>query len=70
MPYTELPMKHQTLQPFLLIIYGVMCCGLRRAGAKQHERGVCEAPAGVVLFEGKALHIMYQVHDQCPIIKR
>jgi len=41
----------------LLLIYGVMCSGLRRVGAKQHERGVCEAPAGVVLFEGKALHI-------------
>jgi hypothetical protein len=54
-------MKYQTLPQILLLIYGVMCCGLRRVGAKQHERGVCEAPAGVVLFEGKALHIMVQV---------
>jgi len=30
---------------------------LAKGGAKQHERGVCEAPAGVVLFDGKALHI-------------
>jgi hypothetical protein len=44
-------------RPFLLHKPGVMCSGLRRVGAKQHERWVCEAPAGVVLFEGKALHI-------------
>lgn len=52
----EITMEYKILSLFLQL-HGVMCSGLRRVGAKQHERGVCEAPAGVVLFEGKALHI-------------
>lgn len=51
-----------TFQPLALLIHGVMCSGLRRLGAKQHERGVCEAPAGVVLFEGWQWRTMYQVY--------